>query len=135
MSEQLELSSAEEEYLASLFAALSQEAKRTLSLTQLLDGWQRLVTQVEQGYEDSIYEYTNDLSVRDLLDQVLLQAPQTLRSKILVRIEPWDDRFRAATVSVERPIAPGKSSQRWQCIPRRFGSELERDLRFIGLLG
>ena len=35
------------------------------SLGALLRRWSHFVTQVERGYDDSIYEYTNDLSVRD----------------------------------------------------------------------
>ena len=34
------------------------------TLGALLRGWSRFVTAVERGYDDTIYEYTNELSVR-----------------------------------------------------------------------
>ncbi len=45
---------------------LSRRAGYPMSLQQLLQRWQHFVVRVEQGYADSIYEYTNELSVRDL---------------------------------------------------------------------
>ncbi len=55
------------------------------TLGSLLQDWQRFVTAVERGYDDSIYEYTNDLSVRDRLERVVAgaspgPAPSTTRS-------------------------------------------------------
>ncbi len=55
------------------------------TLGSLLQEWGRVVTAVERGYDDSIYEYTNDLSVRDRLERVVEGAgpglaPATTRS-------------------------------------------------------
>ena len=44
------------------------------TLGALLRGWADLVTRVERGYDDSIYEYTNDLSVRDRLERLVQGA-------------------------------------------------------------
>ena len=50
------------------------------SLDALLREWRAFVTQVERGYDDSIYEYTNDLSVRDRLERLLAGAGPSLRT-------------------------------------------------------
>ena len=60
MSARLELTPEERDELARL---LGED-----SLGSLLRRWSEFVTQVERGYDDSIYEYTNDLSVRGRLD-------------------------------------------------------------------
>lgn len=64
-SETFELSQEEETLLEPIVTALSDRARFRITLAYLLDRWVWFVEVVEQGYDDSIYEYTNDLSVRD----------------------------------------------------------------------
>ena len=58
--------------------------------------------QVERGYDDSIYEYENDLSVRDRLEDVVTGASPGLRAQLERALAADDGRFRAATEAVER---------------------------------
>jgi len=116
---------------------LSKRAKHPITLEHLLQRWQDFVVQIERGYEDSIYEYTNDLSVRDLWEEILRGVPQGLRQELSEWIRPWDERFYKATRSVRRPIlSAGRSSLHWWWfrVPKRVGEALGADLRFEGIL-
>jgi hypothetical protein len=45
---------------------LHQQGWRTeFTVEQMVSDWGQLVAMVERGYDDSIYEYLNDLSCRD----------------------------------------------------------------------
>ncbi len=117
---------------------LSERAGYSLTLSQLFQRWREFVTQVEQGYQDSIYEYTNDLSVRDLLEEILQEVPPSLREKLASWIRPWDARFDNATTRLERAIfsnlAPKPCAWWWFRMPKRLDKELESDLRAAGVL-
>jgi len=72
--------------------------------------WCSFVERVERGYSDSIYEYTNDLSSRDLLEELLAKAPESAKAKLTRFIHPsW-----------------------WFGVPRIVGGELEADLHSQG---
>ena len=74
------------------------------SLGALLRDWSNLVTEVERGYDDSIYEYTNDLSVRDRLADVAAAAGPGLRAKLDRALAEDDRRFAAATEASPRAL-------------------------------
>lgn len=42
-----------------------------LSPWELLDTWKQFVAECKSGYEMSIYEYDNDLSVRDKIEEII----------------------------------------------------------------
>ena len=81
------------------------------SLGTLLSGWSALVAQVERGYDDSIYEYTNDLSVRDRLERVVGGAGPGLRAKLEAALAADDGRFDAATEDGARPLGESGGSR------------------------
>jgi hypothetical protein len=103
------------------------------SLGALLGRWSAFVTAVERGYDDSIYEYTNDLSVRDRLDAVVTGASPGLRAKLAAALAEDDRRFEAATEDAARPL--GGASAWWRRVPVRRGGELADDLESLGYLG
>jgi hypothetical protein len=97
------------------------------SLGELLRGWSDLVRQVERGYEFSIYDYTNDLSVRDRLERVVAGAsPQHQRA-----LADADRRFTAATEESPRPLSTSKTSWWWRRVPLRRVGELAEDLESL----
>lgn len=59
--------------------------------------------EVELGWEDWGEEYTNDLSVRDILERLLEAVPSTVREKVRPFVAPWDARWKAATLRVQEP--------------------------------
>ena len=133
----IQLSSEETLALTTILTPLSERANYSLTLEGLLDRWRHFVIQVEQGYKYSIYEYTNDLSVRDLLEKILSKAPQTLREKLIQEIRIWDNRFQEATQEMNRPVVPRTDPDLpswWFRIPRNLKEELAEDLRAEGIL-
>ena len=95
------------------------------------------MAQVERGYEGSIYEYTNDLSTRDLLEEILLQVARSLHDRLSGVVRPWNERFHAATRKSTRPLAPGVAKDApawWFRVPKHLSTELENDLRSESIL-
>lgn len=133
MSVSLDLTAAEREELQALLGS-TDAAAPTRSLNELIGGWARLVTAIERGYDDSIYEYTNDLGVRDRLEGLIQAAPSGLRAKIQSAVAPLDARFTTATEQAARPLsAAGSQFQAWwHRVPTRRDGELADDLEALG---
>ncbi len=124
--------------LEGVLQRLSRRAGYPMSLQQLLQQWRNFVVRVEQGYADSIYEYMNELSVRDLLEEILRSVPHGLQKALAQWITPWDKRFAEATREIGRAMLPAVEQEAplwwWFRIPKNPGEELEEDLRSEGLL-
>lgn len=117
--------------------ALKEASREPVSLESLIDGWAHLVQDIEKGYSLSIYDYTNDLSVRDILDSVIDKLPKELAVEVGKCLKEWDDRFLDATRSVQSPIMPtlpkGKG-WRWFRVPKKLLGELREDLLSEGII-
>ena len=101
--------------------------------SKLLAKWGTFVARVERGYTLTIYDYTNELAVRDLLSQA--DATSALPSTAdLTELDKLDERFRAATRENTRPIMPGFAGDPWWYyrIPLKLCGELLSDLRHEG---
>jgi hypothetical protein len=108
-----------------------------LSLERLIDRWSSFVRDVEDGYAFSIYDYTNDLSVRDILDSLASRVPESIKIQIANELKEADDRFTRATRQVSASILNGVSSalgDRWVRIPKKLMEELRSDLESDGIL-
>ena len=119
MSARLDLTPEEREQLGRVLAELATRTGREDSLGAMLGRWRDFVTTVERGYDDSIYEYTNDLSVRDRLERLVQGA-----------IAEDDRRFEAATQEADRPLGAftEEAPTWWRRVPRRRVGELAEDL-------
>lgn len=127
-----DLTTDEQDAIAALEARFSERAHYPITVEKLLSSWQRFVTEVEQGYDDSIDDYTNDLSTRDLLDDVLRAVPQDLSRTLLATIEPLDRRFQQATRAddqhlIETFIRPGEGWW-WSRLPVKLAGSLSKTL-------
>jgi hypothetical protein len=127
MTASLDLDPEQREQLARLLAGDS--------LGALLQGWSRFVTEVERGYDDSIYEYTNDLSVRDRLERVVAGASPGLRDQLERAVAEDDRRFTAATEEAARSLGATRPTWGWRRVPVRRVGELADDLESLGYLG
>ncbi|HQN44652.1 MAG TPA: hypothetical protein PLA25_10995 [Anaerolineaceae bacterium] len=130
--DKIQLSSEEECMLEPILASMSRKANHTLTLPLLMERWKNFVDEVEAGYDDCIYEYTNDLTVRDLLQIVLDNSPLTLRDKLIGALQIWDQRFDAATEISARSVLPDKGKAQawwWFRVPIRPGAEIKNDLQ------
>jgi hypothetical protein len=138
MSARLDLSPDEQQELVRLLAELAERSGREQSLDAMLRRWSDFVTGVARGYDDSIYEYTNDLSVRDRLEHVVQGAGPGLRAKLAGGLADGDGRFEAATEESARPLGEfGEASPPWwwRRVPRRRTGELAEDLESLGYVG
>ncbi|MER6218706.1 hypothetical protein ABT213_32320 [Streptomyces sp. NPDC001674] len=71
--------------------------RKAFTVTEMVDQWASLVGTVENGYEDFIDEYTNDLYSRNWLHEAWVLLPGHVLVAWNQRIQELDDRFRAAT--------------------------------------
>jgi hypothetical protein len=71
--------------------------RHPITADTLFNDWVSLVTEVEGGYADSVDDYTNDLTSRDLLEDLIRDSQPSLRAKLERALKPWDERFRRAT--------------------------------------
>lgn len=98
---------------------------------ELVQGWNQFVEQCECGYPMSIYEYENDASVRQMIENVLVSEDLAADEAVLAftrRVAEIDARFRGILqpgVEINEPDAPW-----WMGgAPRYAGAELAGDFR------
>lgn len=135
MSVALDLTKGEQGQLEQLLQQVRRESGRPSTLNAMFAQWGALVSAVERGYDDCIYDYTNDISVRDQLEQLVREAPPTLQTKLERALEPVDGRFMNATEEAARPLTEfaGEIPRWWWCrVPRRRSGELAEDLEALG---
>jgi len=124
--------------LDALLCEMSNAAGFKQTLDRLLSGWRDFVLQVERKYDDSIYEYLNDLSVRDSLARLVQTLSHEGRDVLTKVIQPLDERFIAATNETSQPLvklSDGESLAWWYYrVPANPGKELLDDLQSERLL-
>jgi hypothetical protein len=90
----------------------------------LIEQWETFVGSCEEGYSEGIDEFSNDLNIRGLLED-LLQSPALAEfeelSWVRAEVEAIDDRYRA--LLTDGDLRP--SASWWEArIPRFAGREL-----------
>jgi hypothetical protein len=130
MKRHLKLSELQGAAVQSALDRLSARASRHLSLNGLINEWRAFVADVERGYKDSIYEYTNSMGARDVLDELCRSVPEAVREVIEQALRSIDGRYEAATQPSPKPIVSGAGdrSARWYRIPRVLLEGLRADL-------
>jgi uncharacterized protein (DUF433 family) len=103
-----------------------------------LQRWSGLVEHIEAGYNWALDEIINDLTARDLLEDVVLLVAPPARALVRESVDAWDLRYDAATtssrVSLMGSQAPWEPLRWWWFrIPTRGGAMLEDDLRARGI--
>lgn len=96
-------------------AAFGMDARRAESrLHTRMHRWLDLVRHIERGYEGG-EDWANELDIRSSLEDMLDRLPPELRRAYRAILEPWDTRFRDATVEIPMPDFPRSSEtyQRW----------------------
>lgn len=121
------------DFVAAFEDAVAQRRRRgPYTPTGILGVWEQLVEVVEAGYEDNVYEYDNDLAIRDLIEQ-LLQLPVLAEFSesgwFREGVAALDDRMRSE-LTTEPIRLPGR--QWWRShLPVKAGVELADDLKRI----
>ena len=131
----IELTQEEQMAIEPILEELSEQARFNISLERLLDKLRIFIKEVENGYDFSIYDYLNDLTIRDHVEKILRTAPSTLLEKLSREIQIVDQRFKDATVKLEKPLRKDNKevSWWWYRIPRNPGEELRDDLKSEGI--
>lgn len=117
--------------------ARGDENELSAGLEAAVNRWFAFVREVERGYEDSIYDYTEELSRRDLLDAEMADSSPRQSEYVRRQLSEADSRFLAATRPSIRPVLPGVSDrqkERWYRVPKKLSEELASDLRADGVI-
>jgi hypothetical protein len=97
-----------------------------------LKKWKDFVSSIEGGYDDSIYEYTNDLCIRDRLQKMINCFPQPGKNELSILIKDVDDLYINVTLEIKKPILRGwgiiPMGWWWFRIPKKLNEELKNDL-------
>jgi hypothetical protein len=109
------------------------------SISHYAASWERFVADVEQGYRLTIYDYTNDLTLREILGRALSAARGWPRRKLTAFLDATDARFKAATVTATKPVFPGaylRNPTAWwyMRVPTKLTGELKRSVEAEGIL-
>ena len=107
-------------------------------LNMILRSWDALAREVEGKYTDDIYEYTNDLGARDLLEEALSAVSPAAQRELRAAIEPADTRFIENTREVKTPLSPDLRGRGlgwwWYRVPATHGTKILSALREQGIL-
>ncbi|WP_150134640.1 hypothetical protein [Streptomyces hyaluromycini] len=78
---------------------LHQHGCRTsFTVTERVNAWAALVSVIDRGYGDDIYEYTDDLYCRNWLHEAWLLLDEHIVQLWTPQIKALDDRYKAATI-------------------------------------
>ena len=128
MNSQIKLSDSENIAVEKILASQTKRAKYEITLSYLTNKWSRFVTNVEKEYHLSIDDYTNSLSTRNLIQEILDVCPENASLQELV--SEWDNRFKVATEIVKEPLLPSlqrvKLGWWWFRVPKNPGHELKK---------
>ena len=110
--------------------------RKRFSLNEVVSAWEWFVGAVERGYDMTIYEYTNDLSIRRWAEEARPLLTERVVQWMDQALAPLDDRFRAATLETDSKLPGAGRDQWWECrLPRVLVGELAEDVDRMGLRG
>ncbi|HWK88427.1 MAG TPA: hypothetical protein VNP72_00480 [Longimicrobium sp.] len=96
----------------------------------MLDEWRKFVQQCQDGYPFNIYEYHNDLSVRDRIEACLHEtaADADAQAGFAAGVAEEDERFRAL---LQPGVQVGPEEDAWwhRGVLRYAWRDLARDLK------
>ena len=129
MSSRIVLDESERISLQPVLERLAQKAGFPIFLERLIDHWVSFIRDVENGYRDSIYEYTNDLATRALLQRIRTDVSPTLQHKLDVVLDDVDRRFILATEATDLSLTLNEDAPNWlNRIPKKLVGELQKDV-------
>lgn len=71
--------------------------RKAFTLNEMFAAWAYLVAEVEQGYDQMVDEYTNDMACRDWISLVWPMLTDRVRHARAEELDALDARFKAAT--------------------------------------
>ena len=120
--------------LTSAINRLSQSVGHPLTWNGLLTQWEKVVCAVEAGYDDTVYDYLNDLAVRTHIATILECVPEGDDDSIEL-IRSLDARFKNGTRPSGHSMFDSSDSRYWwnTRIPISLRGDLLDDVRSMDL--
>ncbi|MEU6248373.1 hypothetical protein [Glycomyces sp. NPDC047010] len=115
--------------------------RKAFTVAEMVDKWERLVGEVEQGYSHTIHEYTNDLYNRNWLREASGLLHDFVVQGWTPRLMALDNRFTAATIADDGAALSQFHKLRepdwwwWRRYPRILTGPLGKSLRDAGAIG
>ncbi|MDN3355829.1 hypothetical protein [Actinomadura sp. DC4] len=99
-------------------ALAEQGWRRAFTLNQMLDAWQDLVEDLQEGYDGTFaYEWHHDLRCRDWLHAAWPMLTHRIQELRRPQLQALDDRYREVTVLIRTsgrpPSDPGDLNSGW----------------------
>lgn len=133
-SKVLAFTPSEQEEIRAITEKFSRRAQHDLSVDRLIDKWRVFTREVQQGYRFPLNDYTNDLSVRDLLQELLECVSVEVAPKIEARLAASDNSFESSTSEIDTPLPGQRSARWWHRVPRTLIGDLRNDLSALGVI-
>jgi hypothetical protein len=108
----------------------SRRVGRPMTVDNVIRRWEYFTVQVAHGYPESIYEYTNEISVRTKIAELETGAVP-LPAHLARRVAESDARFRESSTELPVPFAgyqAPRSAWWWFRCPTNMGPDLQADL-------
>lgn len=117
-----------------ILTELSQKVKYQQSLNQLFSRWRRFCVEIQRGFSGTVYDYENELSVRDILEEIARSLSEDGRQKIQEHIKHDDNIFILATQKSVVPEHKKDIELEWwhKRIPIRFTEDLQQEFSDAG---
>ena len=101
----------------------------------LIDGFAQAIEQFKSGYPLGLDDYTNELTAREIIQEIIDEAPEEVFPRLQRQLDELDEEFRQATVKLAEPVFatdeaardPEKFFYYWR-VPRNPGREMLEDL-------
>ena len=104
-----------------------------MGIKSLISAWYAFVESVLSGYGFSIYDYENDLSIRDRIEDEISKGV-VIDSRLKAALDSSDIRLRKVLIPLERPLRSAPSSSWWYIGVPSTALEVVNDARAQGLL-
>lgn len=135
------LHNSEREELRHLNNEISDHYNKDINFSHLAVRWEQAVMACRRGYEKGLEEYTADISVRLVLEDIIEAASKKLREKLSHKIAAIDEIFYEVTSELPADLLdvdPRKEPFKFKLysrVPKRPGPLLKADLQEIGFSG
>ena len=107
---------------------LLSDIKYPITYQDLLNNWEQLANDCAD-YKEFIYEYINDLTVRNLLQKFIDSATGKLKSKIVDEVTEIDLTFKNNTKEIAVPFIKADVVNWWELrIPQKAILEFTEDV-------
>lgn len=113
---------------------LSEKYKFIVKLHNLLNKWNYVVNNILKGYNDNVYEYINDLAVRDILQEIIEMSSNVLSKKIIKLCSSMDNIFINETEEFSKLISSDAKDRNkfWLFrIPKKRSADFEKEINDI----